>query len=137
MSYPTQFPEWLSVAARDGLGGAGAEPPAISVGQPNAFRLSLASHPVFGDWTAGAFVAELRAAPGAGGSALATYTATIGTPASGITPVDFLLGSGAQGGLPAISADTGLAEVFLEIAYLVGGNEYSVLATRQLVRGVV
>lgn len=137
MSYPSQFSEWLSLSSRDGRGGMSAEPPAIQRGRKLTMRLSLPVDPVFGDWTAGTFAARLRAAPDASGAALAAYTPTVGTPAGGLTNVDFELAGSASSTLPADSDGDGITEVFLEITYTVASNETALVSTRQLVSGVI
>lgn len=138
MSIPSQFANWLAVAERDGQGGLSSEPPAINRGRERVAVLALAAHEEFGDWTGGTFAARLRAAPDAGGAALATYTCTTGTPAGGVTPVTLLLAAGAQGSLPAGNPETGLAEVFLEVTFTPdGGAAQTLVSTRQLVRGVI
>lgn len=134
----TQFPLWLAQADRDGRGGLAAEPPAISRGRTCVFNLNLSASTEYGDWTGGAFAAVLRAAPDAGGTALAEYTPSIGTPAGGVTPVSFTLDAGDQGSLPAGGVDTGLAELFMEITFTpTGGAEFPVVSTRQLVAGAI
>lgn len=135
---PSQFASWLAVAERDGLGGMSAEPPAISRGRAFILFANVAAHPDYGDWTAGAFTARLRAAPDAGGAALATFTCTTGTPSGGVTRVTLSLPVSAQGLIPAGDAATGLAELFLELVFTpTAGDAFTVLSTRQLVRGVV
>lgn len=135
---PTQFPDLMAVAARDGEGGLAVEPPAITRGEDFAMTLALPASTAFGDWTSGAFAAVLRASPGAAGDPLATYSITVGTPASGVTPVTFTLLAANQSGLPAVSAATGLAEVFLGIRYTPsGGSAETIITTRQMIKGAI
>lgn len=138
MSIASQFANWLAVAERDGKGGASAEPPAIDRGRGFVMFANLAAHPDFGDWTVGTFAARLRAAPDAGGSPLATYTCTTGTPAGGVTRVTLSLPVAAQTGLPAGDPATGLAELFLDLVFTPTGlDPVTIISTRQLVRGVI
>lgn len=133
----TQLPDWLAQSSRDGRGGLSAEPQAINRGRTCVFVLNLSTSDDYGDWTGGAFAADLRLLPDAAGAALASYTASIGTPAGGITPVTFTLDNTAQSGLPA-DEGTGLVELFLEVTYTPsGGDEYTLISTRQMVSGVV
>lgn len=138
MSIPSQFASWLAVAERDGQGGRSAEPPAINRGRARAMRLNLPIDADYGDWTDGEFSAVLRASPGAEGDPLATYAVSTGTPASGLTPVDFVLAEDAQSGLPDVDPASGLAELFLEVVFTpTGGDADTIVSTRQLVRGVI
>lgn len=133
----TQFPAWLAQAARDGRGGLESEPQAINRGRTCVFVLNLSTSADYGDWTTGTFAADLKAAPDAGGAALASYTPVTGTPAGGVTPITFTLDGADQGGLPA-DADDGLVELFLEITFTpTGGDEFTVVTTRQMVSGVI
>jgi hypothetical protein len=138
MTIPSQFANWLAVSARDGRGGLQSEPPAIQRGRALSMELSLAAHPFYGNWTAGTFTADLRAAPGASGSALAVYTCTTGTPAGGLTPVTLVLSAVDSAALPTPPATEQLGEVFLEVTYTpTGGSENAILSTRQLVGGII
>lgn len=134
----SQFPEWLSIAARDGRGGLAAEPPAIQRGRTRVMVLNLPVHADFGDWTSGTFAADLRLSPDAQGSPAASYTCVTGTPAGGLTPVTLTLEGGDQAGLPADGNADGVAELFLEVTYTdFGGDEEAILSTRQLVTGAI
>jgi hypothetical protein len=138
MTIPSEFPDWLRVAERDGRGGASAEPPAIRRGEANIIRVNLAAHPVYGDWTEGAFSAVNRASPGADGDALAEWTCTIGAPAGGLTPVILSLGDNAQSDLPPIDPETGIAETFFALRFTpTGGAIETLVLTRQLITGAV
>ena len=129
----TQFPELLKVAERDGEGGLAAEPPAIIKGEPMTMITSLAAHPVYEDWTEGAFTAVLRAAPGA--EPLAEYTCTTGTVAGLLTPVTLALPADALDDV-TLNIGTGMAELFLSLTFTPdGGSPDTLITTRQLVRG--
>lgn len=131
---PSQFPEYLTVAQRDGQGGIAIEPPAFTRGQPWTMTVNLPAHPEFGDWTDGAFSAPLLAAPG--GTSLGEYVCTIGTPVGLLTPVTMTLSVAEQAGLPAANVGNKLAEVFLPLRYTPpGGAEQDVAFTRQLIKG--
>lgn len=133
----SQFPDWLSLATRDGRGGASGEPPAISRGRAYATKFNFAAHPDFGDWTAGSFSMVARAAPDAGGSPLATFTCTRGTPSGAVTPVTVTLAPAAQSGLPADGNGDGWAEVFFELVYTLAGVPTVLVSSRLLVTGAV
>lgn len=138
MTIPTQFPDFLRIAERDGEGGLSAEPFSIIKGERSSFGLSLPEHPVYNDWTDGTFAAVLRAAPGASGDPLAEYTCTVGTPASGLTPVTLDLLPEDQGGLPPPDPATGLAEVFFSLRFnSTGGSPDTLISTRILIRGAI
>lgn len=138
MTIPSQFPQWLQVAERDGLGGASAEPPAIIRGQVRRMVYSLPDDPDFGNWTGGTFAAVLRASPGAADPVLGTFTVSVGAKVGGLTPVTFTLSAATSAALPAPPVDTGLTELFLAITFTPsGGTPESLLATRQLVRARV
>lgn len=133
MTIPTQFAHWLSVAQRDGEGGTSAEPPAIVRGRTRAMTLNLPTSATHGDWTGGVFAATLRASPGA--SVVATYSATTGTPAGGLTPVTLVLEPANQSGIPATDINEKVIELFLDVAYTPsGGSADTIISTRQLVR---
>lgn len=133
----TQLPDWMAQASRDGRGGLNAEPQAINRGRTCQFVLNLNESDEYGDWTAGAFAADLRLLPDAGGAALASYTTSTGTPAAGVTPVTFTLDAADQSGLPTDDGN-GLVELFLEITFTpTGGDEFTVVSTRQMVSGAV
>jgi hypothetical protein len=135
--YPSEFAQWLAIADRDGRGALKAEPPAISRGRKRIMRLALAADPLLGDWTAGTFAVRLRAAPGAGGSPLASYDVTVGTPSGGTTPIDLELSAAAQSGFPASDPAIGIVELFLEVTYTIAGVEHTLISTRQLVVEVI
>ena len=138
MTYPTQFPEWLNHAASSGRGGLSAEPPSIVRGFARSFVLNLNSHVDYDDWTDGAFTAELRASPDAGGAALATWTITTGMPASGVTPITFTLLSEDQGSLPADGGNEGLTEALMQVTYTPsGGVADPIIQTRIVIAGAV
>lgn len=133
----TQLPDWMAQASRDGRGGLIAEPQAINRGRTCVFVLNLNESDEYGDWTSGTFAADLRLLPDAGGTALASYSASVGTPAAGVTPVTFTLDDAAQSGLPADDGN-GLVELFMEITFTPsGGDEATIVSTRQMVSGVV
>jgi hypothetical protein len=138
MTIPSQFAGWLAVAERDGQGGLSAEPPAINRGRTRIMVLSLPTSDVYGTWTGGTFAARLRAAPGAVGDPLASYTCVIGTPASGVTPITLTLDDTAQASLPGADPATGLAEAFLEVVFTpTAGDPDTLISTRQLIRSVI
>jgi hypothetical protein len=138
MTFPSQFPDLLTLAERDGEGGWKAEPFSIIRGERSSFVLNLPEHPVYDDWTGGDFTAVLRAAPGASGDPLAEYTCATGTPAAGSTPITFDLLPAAQSGLPAVAPGTGLAEVFLAVHFTPdGGSKDTLITTRILIRGAI
>lgn len=138
MTYPTQFADWLQLAALDGRGGLAAEPPSISRGRTRVFTLNLAEHADYTDWTGGAFAANIKASPDAAGAALASFTCVIGTPASGVTPVTLTLDEGDQSGLPADSDGDGVTECFLEVTFTpTAGDADTIISTRILVSGVI
>lgn len=135
MTIPSQFASWLALAARDGEGGLAAEPPAITRGEALSLRLNLPTHPEFEDWTGGVFSAVLRASPGAPGDPLASYECSIGTPASGVTPIALLLTVDAQADLPDGNSANGLSEVFLAVRFTpAGGLAETIISTRQMVK---
>lgn len=136
MSYKSQFPEWLSLALSDGRGGANAQPPSIVRGNLRSFILNLSAHEDYDDWTSGAFAAALRASPDAGGSALATWTITVGTPSGGVTPVTFSLAADAQGSIPVDSDGDGVTELLMQVDFTpTGGAANPIIQTRVLVVG--
>lgn len=138
MSYPSQFASWLALAERDGLGGAASEPPAIIRGQARLMQLNLPEDAEFGDWTDGAFVARLRASPGAADPVLASFAASVDTPAGGLTPITFTLSAASSALLPAPPVDPGWSELFLAVVFTpAGGTETTIIATRQLVKARV
>jgi hypothetical protein len=138
MTIPSQFASWLAVAERDGQGGTSAEPPAINRGRTRIMKLALPASDTYSDWTGGTFAARLRAAPGAAGDPLASYSCSIGTPAGGVTPITLTLDDAAQGSLPAADPATGLAEVFLEVVFTpTAGDPDTIMSVRQLVRSVI
>ncbi len=138
MSYQTRFPELLKIAERDGEGGMAAEPPAIILGEASVLQFALPAHPVYGDWTGGAFSAPLRAAPGAVGDPLAEYACVTGTPAGLLTTVTMTLLPDDQDALPPPNPVNGLAEVFLSLRFTpTGGAPDTIVTTRQLVRGAI
>jgi hypothetical protein len=138
MTIPTQFPELMAVAAAAGEGGLAIEPVAITRGEALSLGLALPTSSPFGDWTTGAFSAELRAAPGATGSPLATYSVSIGTPAGGLTPITLVLSAADSAILPAPAPATQLGEVFLGITFTPsGGSAKTIITTRQLVKGAI
>jgi hypothetical protein len=138
MTIPSQFANWLAVSQRDGRGGLQSEPPAIQLGRALTLELGFAAHPFYGNWTSGTFTADLRAAPGASGDPLASYTCSIGTPADGVTPITLALSEEDSAALPAPPAAEQLGEIFLEVTYTpTGGTENAILSTRQLVGGVI
>lgn len=137
MTYPTKWAQWLAVAARDERGGLSAEPVSISRGRECKFTVNLPTSTEFGDWSAGQFTCDLRSSPDAEGEPLASYTVTPGIVGNGSRPITFKLGGADQAGLPA-SDESGLAEVLLEITFTPsGGDERSLIATRQMVSGAV
>lgn len=134
----TAFSEWLQLAARDGRGGLAAQPPSIVRGYTRAFKLNLSAHEVYGDWTDGAFVADLRASPDATGAALASFTVTVGTPAGGVTPVTFVLAPAAQTGLPIDSDIDGMVETLFQVDYTpTGGVADPIIQSRIFISGAV
>ena len=138
MSYPTQFPEWITLAARDGRGGLSAEPPAISRGRASAVVLSLNTHPDYGNWTGGTFAAVARSSTDAVGPALLTFACETGTPAGGVTPVTMSIGAGDQGAVPADADGDGVTELLFEVTYTPpAGSADTILSSRILVVGVV
>lgn len=138
MTFPSQFSEWLMLAERDGLGGIAAEPPAIVRGQPRKMVINLPADPEFGNWTSGAFAARLRSSPGAADPVLASYTVTVGTPASGLTPVSLVLSQASSAALPAPPVDPGWSELFFALTFTPsGGVEETIIATRQLIKARV
>jgi hypothetical protein len=132
----TQFPELLAVAERDGQGGLKIEPVAITRGEQLTVRCHLPAHPVYDDWTEGAFKAVLKASPSADAPDLAEYTCTTGTPVGLLTPVTMILPVSEHGDLPVKSPATALAEAFLFLAFTpTGGADDTIAITRQLVKG--
>lgn len=131
---PTQFPEWMALASAEGRYGESGRPPSISRGRDRVFYMNLETHPDYGDWTDGAFTSAIRAAPGSGGSALATWTISVGTPASGVTPVTFTLPGASQGSLPADTDANGVGEAFMEVVFTpTGGTPVVINSTRILI----
>lgn len=137
MYYKPQFPEWLDLAARDGRGGIAAEPITIVRGAPCSFIYNLNAHDTFGDWTGGAFSSDLRASPDAA-SVLASWTISVGTPASGVTPVTFTLPVASQSGIPTDADGDGVTELMMQVDYTPsGGAANAIIQTRVLVVGSV
>jgi hypothetical protein len=135
-SPPTAFPELLAIAARDGQGGLNAEPRAIVRGEALGLRWNIPADEEYGDWTGGDFEAGLFAAPVWSDTPLAEYAATTGTPAGGLTPVDFALAADALASDPVTNTQTQLTEVFFLIAFIpTGGQRKTLVTTRQMVRG--
>lgn len=135
-SPPTQFPDLLAVAERDGQGGIKIEPVAITRGQQLTLTFNAPSHPVYDDWTGGSFSAVLKAAPLMEGPALADYTCATGTPAGLLTPVSLTLPVAEHAALPDGNPGNALAEVFLFLTFTpTGGGADTIAITRQLVKG--
>ncbi len=138
MTNPSQFPDILTIAERDGEGGWKAEPPSFVKGEPVTMSLGLPADEEFGDWTGGTFDAVLRAAPGAAGDPLATFAIEVGTPVSGSTPVTFYLAGDEQGDLPAAPANNQLAELFMAVGFTpTGGERKTRITTRIMMRGAI
>lgn len=138
MTYPTQFSEWLKLASEDGRGGINAQPFSFVRGQSKTIRYNLGAHEVYGNWTGGAFTADLRASPDASGAALATFTVSVGTPAGGITPVTFALDGSAHGSIPADTDGDGVTEVLMQIDFTpTSGTPQAIIQTRALFVGNV
>jgi hypothetical protein len=77
----SDFNPWL--AGLESLGIRDDFPPLMK-GSNYSLVWELAEHPIFGDWTDGEFVMEIKAAPGLDGAVLATATVAAGTFASGV-----------------------------------------------------
>ena len=138
MTYQTQHPEWLALAARDGRGGLAAEPPSISRGRARAFVYSLNTHPTYDDWTDGTFTAVAKASPDAGGSNLLTFSCLTGTPAGGVTPIEVSVAGSAQGSVPADTDGDGVTELLFELVFTPdGGSADTIISSRILVAGVI
>lgn len=138
MTYPTQFPNWLTLAANDGRGGLAAQPSTIVRGTTKSFVYNFAEHPDFDDWTDGTFTADLKASPDAPGSALASFTITTGMPASGVTPVTFTLLGSAHTNIPADTDGDGVTEVFMQVDFTPdGGSAEAIIQTRVLFTGAI
>lgn len=138
MTYPTQFPTWLTLASQDGRGGLSAQPFSFVRGQTKAQRFDFNAHDTYGDWTGGTFSAELRASPDATGSALATFSVTTGTPAGGVTPVTFTLDGSAHTSIPADTDGDGVTEVMMQIDFTpTSGTPDAIIQTRALFVGNV
>lgn len=108
----TQWSEWLAAEKAAGRGGV-IWPEAIVRGLPFAFTLAIPAN-VSGD----SFKLALRAAPDAGGSPLATFSVSVGSFASGVTPVTFVLSESAVDGLPVDSLGKGLTELVGDIIHI-------------------
>ena len=117
----SQFSEWLSLASRDGRGGASAQPPSIVRGYAWSADLNLNDHPIYGDWTDGEFTAVLKAAPDAS-TALATWDISVGTPASGVTPVTFTLPVDSQDDLPPDGDGDGVNSAVMQVTFTPTGG---------------
>lgn len=108
----TQWNEWLAAERAAGRGGV-IWPDPIVRGLPFRFVLNIPAD-VSGD----TFKAALRAAPDAAGAVLAAFTVTVGSFASGLTPVTFDLSESAVDALPADGAGEGLTELVGDILHL-------------------
>jgi hypothetical protein len=103
-----------------------------------SFVYNFAEHPDFDDWTDGTFTADLKASPDAAGAALASFTITVGTPASGVTPVTFTLLGSAHTSIPADTDGDGVTEVFMQVDYTPdGGSAVAIIQTRVLFVGAI
>jgi hypothetical protein len=123
----TAFPEWLKFAADDGRGGAALRAPSIARGFDRSFVYNFSDHPDYGDWTDGTFEAVLKAAPDAPDPALATFTASTGTPSGLVTPVTFTLNAAGQSALPDDTDGDGATELLLQIVYTPMGGVANVI----------
>lgn len=138
MTYPTQFPTWLTLAANDGRGGLSSQPSTIVRGSTKSFVYNFATHPDFDDWTDGSFSADLKASPDAAGAALASFSITTGIPASGVTPVAFTLLGEDHDNIPADTDGDGVTEVFMQVNYTPdGGSAEAIIQTRVLFTGAI
>lgn len=109
-------PEWKDWIAQLKADGKYMAVPAITRGKGYAFIFT-----VTGDVSADAFAGAIRASPDAAGSALATFTVSVGSYAGGVTPVTFSLASGTTAALPADSAAKGVIYLPFDILHTPSG----------------
>jgi len=129
----SQLQEWLLQLQNDGLGGPKAEMPAIPRGKDHTVTLELA-----GDFSAAAFVMNVRLAPDAPGDPLATFNCSPGAFANGVTPVTLQLLAADQTNIPADADSTFVLDLVYEIDCTpAGGVRYTLAAGIQPVRGAV
>jgi hypothetical protein len=127
----SDFSTWL--AGLESLGLRDDFPP-MARGSNYSLVWELQEHPVFGDWTNGEFVMEIKAAPSLDGPVLATATVESGAFASGVNPVEISVPIAAQSSIadPAAGYVNHVATILFiptgGIADLVRGGLFPVIA---------
>lgn len=111
----SNYPNWLARAQASGQGGITFKD--IARGTPWDYTLSFDK-----DWDADSFYISLREAPDAADPVLVDVSVSVGTYASGATPVTLSLTAVQTAALPADDNDDGLKELFWDLLRQVGGS---------------